>query len=148
MGTIQVLQLHATSKLMAGTQVIPFFNLILTCLCLLVSPAFSIDGGDHLLIIGGFVYYNNENYQVLSDIELLTFDENDDNCKVPDLENAVYYHASVASLRGVITCGGVDINDYELSKCVIQYNGKTSFFPSMVGKRDAFGMLNVNETLF
>merc|ERR1712212_56462 len=65
-----------------------------------------------------------------------------------DLDEAVFGHASVTSSRGVITCGGRGMVDKSLSKCVIQYNGENRSFPSMVEKRESFGMLNINETLY
>jgi len=139
----------------------------LTCFCLLCSPAFSFDraattaatitsttttttSGDHLLIIGGLDYFSSgiPPSEILSDVKVLTFDANDDECKMPDLDEAVYHHASVVSSRGVITCGGTKKHAEKLSKCIIQHNEKTSSFPSMVWKRTSFGMLNVNETLY
>ena len=105
---------------------------------------------DHLLVIGGYYYhYGDVGITVISDVESLIFDVNDDECNMPDLNEKVYRHASVTSSRGVITCGGILAkNRGKTSKCVIQYKGHTRSFPSMVGKRMNFGMLNVNETLF
>ena len=104
--------------------------------------------GDHLLVIGGRYYdENRQTWLAVSDVELLTFDENDGDCSMPVLDEAVYNHASVTSSKGVITCGGYKNGDH-LSKCVIQYNGQTSFFPSMIGKRSGFGIINVNGTLY
>ena len=104
--------------------------------------------GDHLLVIGGL----RANVNRLSDIELLTFDENDNECSVPDLDETVEGHASVASSRGVITCGGFrhhQTGEFRpSSKCSILYNGEVSSFPSMTMSRSDFGMLNVNGTLY
>ena len=105
-----------------------------------------------MLVIGGRHY--NESRQIwssVSDVELLTFDETDDDCTMPDLDEVSYGHASVTSSMGAITCAGIQKKGSQKkpsTKCVIQYNGETNSFPSMVGRRFGFGILNLNETLF
>ena len=112
---------------------------------IILNVLFFIFKGDHLLVIGGQT--DPGTHTRLSDIELLTFDENYNECNVPDLDEPVCNHASVTSSRGVITCGGLR-NVTSSSKCAILYSGETSSFPSMVKKRSDFGIVNVNETLY
>ena len=96
-----------------------------------------------MLVIGGY------NKGFLSDVELLNFDSNDDECNPPDLGYAVSDHATVSSSTGIITCGGRDKNWDLLSNCSIQkFNGEIESIPSMVARNDNFGMVNVNETLY
>ena len=96
-----------------------------------------------MLVIGGY------SKGFLSDVELLNFDSNDDECNPSNLGYAVSDHATVLSSRGLITCGGRDGYWRLLSICSIQKsNGDIEFIPSMVTRNNHFGMVNVNETLY
>ena len=96
-----------------------------------------------MLVIGGY----SEGF--LSDVELLNFNSNDDECNPPNLNYAVSHHKTIKSSRGLITCGGYDKNWNLLSNCSIQKsNGEIKSIPSMVTRNINFGMVNVNETLY
>ena len=98
--------------------------------------------GDHLLVLGG---YNGT--APISDVESIAFESIDDECDPADLVDALYHHSTVASSRGVVTCGGWDRNGPR-TKCSIQSKGVSSPFPSMVNKRFLFGMINVNGIIY
>ena len=113
--------------------------------------------GDNLLVIGGTIgvfdigtFFNNRS--TTADVELLNSKSNDDNSYQPSFDYAIHDHATVTSSRGVITCGGSTkyqySKNYHTSKCVIQSQGETRAFPSMVLKRYEFTMINVNDILY
>ena len=65
-----------------------------------------------------------------------------------DLDYTVYGHESVATDRGILTCGGRTASGY-LSKCTNQTKeGQTTSFPSMRKTRWNFGLGIVNDLIF
>ena len=103
--------------------------------------------GDNLLVIGGW------NGSRLSDVKLIRFSNEKESCVPHDLDHSVVHHGSVATSKGVITCGGVtkwergkaiDI----LSKCFLQTSFEQTSFPSMVQKRASFQMVNLEGIIY
>ena len=89
-------------------------------------------------------------HDVLSDIELISPSSKNDECNPTDLNEEVYDHSSVLSVDGnIVTCGGKNKNLNRLSKCQIQTStGETRSFPSMINKREEFGMSIINGTIY
>ena len=97
--------------------------------------------GDHLLLIGGRRGSHH------SDVEMINFGTKDDVCQSRDLDSPVEDHSSVATRRGVVTCGG-QWNGIRLNKCIVQTkDGKTKPFPSMNRRRSSFGMVLMDQSL-
>ena len=101
------------------------------------------------MVIGG------SNGSTLSDVELVSFGNENKGCKPRDLDYGVYNHASVASSKGVLTCGGVGNGNYggvrtekALSKCILQTSNGKTFFPSLVNRRGGLGLVNVEGTIY
>ena len=109
---------------------------------------------DHLLVIGG---YNDSMYSpghgfwisYRSDVELISFNPQDEICKPLDLEYPVGHHSSVATSRGVLSCGGFkDKEKTQLNTCTLQTKeGETISFPSMKRRRSYFGMVVMDQSL-
>ena len=98
------------------------------------------------MIIGGYTR-NSPSSRYLSDVELIKFSNKNDECNRLDLDHRVCCHASVASSKGVLTCGGSTGNK-PLSKCIIQASHRQTSFPSMVNNRSSFGMMNIEGTIY
>jgi len=102
--------------------------------------------GDNLVIVGGYRFPNN-----LSDIEAVNLEYDNINCDPTDLPYKVKYHASVYTpvLGGILTCGGVDANDNNLSKCVLQRKGNESnHFPALNSKRYGLSLTSIADTIY
>jgi len=99
-----------------------------------------------LVIIGG----KANSRKFLSNVELISPSSNNDECDPTDLNEEVYAHASVLSSDGnIVTCGGRNKNENDLSKCQIQKStGETRSFPSMINKRSYFGMSIIDGTIY
>ena len=66
-----------------------------------------------------------------------------------DLPYDIYYHASVASDQGVITCGGRGADGSSQSKCsLLTPNGRTKSFPSLVGERQNHQMVIIKDVIY
>ena len=77
----------------------------------------------------------------------MSFNTNNEGCDTLYLKHSVLYHATVASSKGVITCGGLN-GGFWASKCLLlDSNGQTSF-PSMTGRRSNFGMVNIKGIIY
>ena len=104
--------------------------------------------GENLVVIAG---YDGLSYlEKLSDVELVSTQNNKDFCDPMDLDYVVDEHASVATDRGILTCGGWNIDPVSIrSKCTLQTrDGQTISFPSMKESRYAFGLGIVNDIVF
>ena len=100
---------------------------------------------DNLLILGGCAAGDRGDRQI-SNAELIKLKTDANTCKPLKLEYSVYGHSSVASSRGIITCGGYTTNF--VMTCTLQTNnGETRSFPSMNRSRSKFGMVVMNQTL-
>ena len=99
--------------------------------------------GDNLVVIAG-----RDVSSPLNDVEHVSSQNNNNLCDPLDLDYTVYFHASVATDLGILTCGGVTASN-TTSKCTLQTkNGQTTSFPSMRRSRWYFGLGIVNETIF
>ena len=86
--------------------------------------------------------------RALSDVELVSIQTNNDLCDPLDLDYPVYYHSSVGTPIGILTCGAVTAS-VRTSKCVLQNKeGQTTTFPSMKRERYQFRLGIVNDTVY
>ena len=98
--------------------------------------------GDNLVVIAGYGSGH------LSDVELVSIQTNNNLCDPLDLDYTVYYHSSVGTLIGVLTCGGITASG-TTSKCILQTKeGQTTPFPSMKRERWYFGLGIVNDMVY
>ena len=98
-----------------------------------------------MVIIGGY------GGGKLSDIEAVSLDDDDINCDPTDLPYKVSSHASVYTpvLDGILTCGGVDANLNDLSKCFLQRKGNDSnHFPALNSKRSGLSLTSISDTIY
>lgn len=103
--------------------------------------------GDNLLVIGGY------NGSFLSDVEIIRFSNENEKCEPFDLDYLLYGHASVATSKGVITCGGTRLYNTEnrikiISKCILQTSKGQTSFPSMAQNRSRFQMVQVEGIIY
>ena len=119
--------------------------------------------GDNLLIIGGYYRHHainngSESSGIpLFDVKLVNFNAENKGCDPLDLGYAVGDHASVATSKGVITCGGSTENTSNFwdtmgtmgtTNCTLQTLLGQTTFPSLVEKRSWFGMVNVEGVIY
>ena len=98
------------------------------------------------MVIGG---RNDEGE--LSNIEVVSLQNEDVNCNPQQLPYGVTGHSSVylPSLKGVVTCGGYDEYFNRTSKCIVQ--SKVNFstnFASMNTSREDFAMVSNGQKIF
>ena len=97
------------------------------------------------MIIGGYKRGR------LSDIEAVSIDEDDINCDPTDLPYKVSSHASVYSsvLEASVTCGGIDEDWNDLSKCFLQTKrNESNQFPSLISKRWRLSLTAISNQIF
>ena len=114
------------------------------------------------MIIGG------QSRDYLSDIEAVSFDDDNINCDHTDLPYKVSDHASVyiPVLNGILTCGGEyseyrEYSEYsegkpdsspdisELSKCILQRKGNDSDqFPALNSGRYMLSMTSIADNIY
>lgn len=83
-----------------------------------------------------------------SNVELIAIQKDNANCDPMTLPYAISGHATVASGKGVITCGGTDGKE-RLSTCFIQNKtSNSSWFPSMQSQRSHFDMVILSNTIY
>ena len=77
---------------------------------------------------------------------MISLGTQDKVCQPLQLEYPVDGHSSVVTSRGVITCGGY--NGARLKTCTLQTKeGETKPFPSMIRRRNEFGMVVMDQSL-
>ena len=99
-----------------------------------------------MVILGGW----DVNYDLLSDVELLGMQTEDNGCDPTDLPSPVATHASVYSsvLQSLITCGGQG-NNGSLSSCSVQSKkGYPISIPSMNSRRYWFSMVSIQSQVY
>ena len=84
---------------------------------------------------------------LINDVEHVSMQNNNNLCDPIDLDYTVHGHASVATDRGILTCGGV--TGSTTSKCtLLTKEGQTTSFPSMRKTRSHFGLGIVNDKVY
>ena len=107
--------------------------------------------GDNLVVIGGNDGQYMGSINKVSNIELIKAKRGSENCDPTiHLQHPVSGQASIASDKGVITCGGFKIDErLNTPECyVLRKNGETRHFPSMKTGRSSFGLAIINDTLY
>jgi len=97
------------------------------------------------VILGG----RDENWNMLSDVEVLDMQTDDTGCNATDLPSPVSDHATVysSSLQSLITCGGWG-KYYATSRCTFQSkNGNQISLPSMNNNRRDVAMVSIRNLL-
>lgn len=101
--------------------------------------------GDIIWVAGG-----NIGRRSISEVEIITLNGENKECDKENEEGNLpywlHFHASVASSKGVITCGGK--NGITFSNCILQTSNGYTSFPSMVDGRYGFGMANVEGIIY
>ena len=90
-------------------------------------------------------------YPRLTDVELVSTSSNNNLCNPLDFDSYQYGHSSVATDRGILSCGGREHANSggTTSKCILQTKeGQTTTFPSMKKTRALFGLAIVNDTAY
>ena len=87
----------------------------------------------------------------LSNIEVVSLDDDSINCDPTDLPYKVEGHASVYTpvLDGLLTCGGKDKNGNALSKCILQRKeNESNHFPALISKRLGLSLTSISDTIY
>ena len=103
------------------------------------------------MAIGGFVDSLVDSWRTrVSDIEILSLNYDNINCKPKDFPSGIANHATVYVLGfGAVTCGGKNENRWTVSTCIVHSNSTSrNTFPSMNSPRESFSMSLVSNKLY